>query len=341
MLHKFLAFLFVLIAFLSAFGQGERNVTEARPKGGIEELAGIYHRILFTEAQERHLRGPDIQLLFKVSRQGEASLYKVEEIWDRGVRDSLFSRNDSLPRFDPKMENGFSEPSFYAVGLRFTGGLIHLTESKIHFPAFGISPTSENFEMIERGKRLTSYGLGIGANVFSGGLNKILDPGFGLYMDVRIPRAKYNHDWVIGFEMFFNQRIGDFPVNPELEQVDLIKSLAFNAGYSLRFGPYALTPAAGLMLTGLTNEENDGIQEIRYGAGFAFSRSIVAFKEQFYSRHNGPAFRQQYLILSIRSNYFFAGSDVLGRGAMFDLCLNFNIGWQSLKNYRFKDSFYE
>lgn len=336
----FLLFLAITTS-LPVMAQHERDVIEARPVGGIEALADVYNRIHFTDVQKRQLQRPDVELLFKVSRQGEAELHRTEEIWDEGVRDSLYSRNDSLPRFEPKMENGFSVPSFYALRTTIQDGLIHLSEVEILFPSFGIQPTSRDIQELERGKRDISLGQGIGANAFAGGLGKILNPGFSLYLDARFPRMKHHHDWVIGMEIMFNQRIGEFALDPELEQVELVSSIALNAGYSLRVGEFDLTPALGFMGSGLANGENDDIYEIRYGVGFAVSRTIFSLREQFFSRIQGPSFRQRNVILAIRSNYYFAGSDILGTGAMFDLCLKYSIGWQSLNSYRFKDSFYE
>lgn len=56
MLRNLLLFLFITTS-LSVMAQHERDVSEARPEGGIEALVDLYLQIRFSETQQRSLLG--------------------------------------------------------------------------------------------------------------------------------------------------------------------------------------------------------------------------------------------------------------------------------------------
>ena len=334
--------LLIIITSLPAVARQERDVREARPEGGIEALADIYHRIQFNEVQERQMRGEGIQLLFKVSRQGEAQLYKVQGIWERSVKDSLFSRNDSLPRFEPRLENGFAGPSFYALGLRFPGRFTRIPESEIDFPFFGIAPNQDDFELMEMGRRRMSTGVGIGATYFTGTLGEIAQPGLLLNTDVRYPMLKSDDEFVFGFDVIISSRDGELDLDEKWDQDARLFNIGLYFGYAWRQGLNALTPSIGAMLSQIaTDEEENTLQEYRFGTALGYTRFIPIGADRFRRVHGQAMLLQRHLTISLRATYFFAGSELLGNGSMFNIAVGYSFGHHSIKYYRFKDSFYE
>lgn len=332
-----------VITSLPAMAQLERDVREARPEGGIEALADIYHRIRFNEVQERQMRGARIQLLFKVSRQGEAQLYKVDGVWEQSLKDSLFSRNDSLPRFEPRSENGFAGPSFYALGLRFPDGFTRIPESGIEYILFGINTNADDLRFVQRGGQNLFFLMGAAGNVLTGKYSDHYQPGYGFFIELVHQRKKKPHAYILELSFFLNGISDALSIETERELSDPMSNVVFDIGYSFFKGNNAFTPFFSIMLSNvISGGETEGrIQETRYGVGFAYTRKLPIFKEKFTHGSEGPALLQRGVSVSLRPTYYFAGSDIFGRGAMFSLLIGYYSGSQRVIDYRFKDSFYE
>ncbi len=343
MLSKFLAFLFTLILFSSAFGQEERNVTEALPNGGVERLAAIYHRIQLSEAQKGLLSIGEIQLLFKVSRQGEAQLYKTQGVWNKAVMDSLFSRNDSLPSFEPRMTNGFSESSFYALGLRFPDGFTCIPQSEIEYDVFDIKISIDDLEFVERGGRAMSFSFGAAGSVLNDDYSKYYDPGYGFYIEMAIHRKKIPHAFVLRTGFLFHQISTPPPIEPGRELADPMSHLITDVGYAFFMRNNSFTPYLSSIRSYTSHSEEDekSLQEIRYGIGFAYTRNLPIIKEKFIYGIEGPVLIERGVSVTLRPTYYFVGSDLFERGAMFSLLIGYYSGSQRVTDYRFKESFYE
>lgn len=322
--------------------QQERDVSEVRPVGGIEALVDLYHQIRFSETQQRQLRWVEIQLLFKVSRHGEALLHMVHGVSEQALIDSLFSRNDALPRFEPRMENGFAEPSYFALGLSFPDGFRRIPESNIAFSKFGIGTSTDDLEIVELRRPFMSH-AGASGNVFTGAYSDHFAPGYGIFLEMAHYRKTKPHGYVLQIGIFMNNITKPLPIATERNLMNRKSSVFGDLGYAFLKGNNVFTPSLSIMGSTIPSleEEEEGIQENRYGIGFAYTRRIPFFKERIIYNDVGPSLHQQGISVSLRSTYYFAGSDVLGRGVMFSLFIGYFSRSQRINEYRFKDSFYE
>ncbi len=342
-LRIFFCTLFLLTAAM-AQGQVGTSITEARPEGGIEKLAGIYHRIRFSSVQQKNLSHGGLGLLFKVSSKGEATLFRVW--YGHGARqdvlDSLYSRNDSLPPFVPKLVDGVAHPSFFSINLKSAESFEHVPEQELRLSRYKLVPKSDDIAFYEVASRDLWAKVELAANAFTGNVHQYLHPGIGVHVEVGIPRARVDHDWIIGLDNFFNRRAAELPLDTDRAQRNTVHSMVYNVGYAFLKGKSRWTPGLSAMVSHLArrSEGERDVFDSRYGFGLTYTR-LFPFSKEYFSFDEGPSVSRYHLSLSFRSSYFFPGSEVFGSGLMFSLNFGIARSGHTIKNYRFKDSFYE
>lgn len=338
----FTCIVYLLVSF-TAYGQKTEQMTDPEPEGGIEHLVHIFYDIEFTDEQLKRIKQHQVKLLFKVSRHGVATLYKVTDVFGQGIEDSLFSRKYSLPGFEPRLVNGKPHPSFFMLQLIPPFGHVHFQQPESELSYFKIRPKTADVEFAERGRRLRTNVYGLSLNGFLGRPGEFLLLGSGFSLELRFPFQNREQDFVLNLATFANVRVRDLPVETEEEPVGFVSSFMWSFGYAFISGYNRLTPNLQLVSTNLTptSQERPNLRETRIGTGITYSRLVPLSREILRFRRNTTYFSRRYLSLSLRTSYYFAGSTVMGRGAMIDFCVGYAVGKQAINQLRFKDSFYE
>ncbi len=342
MLQRTLIILSILFRASLGLTQQAEEMTDPEPEGGVERLAAIFDRINFSETEIKAMRRFPLILIFNINPFGEAKLVKVARFETYAVRDSLFSRNDSLPRFRPKTVAGIPQSSLYGLEYSYRKDFSPLPEKELWFFADAIRPMNKDVSQYEIGSRDMWHKLEVGSNIFYDGAGEYLHPGVGFGAEVGLSRQKVDHAWVIGFDNFFNQKRDELPLETERTQRKTVFTFVYHVGYAIASGRNRWTPSVNYITSNLVRREygERSIDDDRWGLGVTYTRLFPVFKDDFDFKEDA-SLKKFYLTMSFRPSYYFSGSTVFGSGLMFNL--SFGIAFQtfSLREYTLREEYYE
>lgn len=336
----------VCIAFLlfaiAAPGQKVEQPIGPEREGGVEQLAAIFDRIRLSDSEVRASRHLPIALIFKVSASGELKLIDVSRLESASLRDSLFSRKDSLPRFKPKLVDGQPQPSLFGLRYSYREDYTILEEHEVWFYSAKVRPRNKHVSQYEIGSRDLWGRIEVGPNIFNDGAGEYLHPGAGIGFEVGIPRQKVDHAYVIGLDNFFNRKRAALPLDTDRAQRNTVHTVVYHVGYAIASGHNRFTPSVNYMSANLVRRESGerSIDDDRWGLGVTYTRLFPVFKDAF-KFNEGASLNKYYLSMSFRPSYYFSGSTVFGSGLMFNLY--FGIAFQdfSLREYKLREEYYE
>src|SRR5690554_2449141 len=131
-----------------AFAQTDTTSSPPEPIGGLERLALRYYDIEFTPEQRQLLKGVEVEMIYFVSDSGVARLESVNGIQNRAIRDSLFARNDDLPRFKPQISRGIAKQTLYFMQMQFPEYILPLQDPLYNSAVLFQKLTMDDFEFI-------------------------------------------------------------------------------------------------------------------------------------------------------------------------------------------------
>jgi hypothetical protein len=184
------------------------------PQGGINGLALHYFKIDFTKKQRLVLGMNEIELIYSVTRDGKASLEKVNDLEDPEIIDSLILATERLPLFQPQVVDGKSVPAIYFVKLRFPTYTNASWDSRVRVDRPGLS----DYKDIELGRSLDMLIGGV-VNTFTGNAQDYLKTGGGMKVDIIfMGEKKFGAGMVMSF--YGNKSKQDYPINSTRPQID-------------------------------------------------------------------------------------------------------------------------
>src|SRR5690554_4024143 len=175
-------FCFAFVGY--AFAQTDTSASPPEPIGGIERLALRYYDIEFTPEQRQLLKGVEVEMIYFVSDSGVARLESVNGIHNRAIRDSLFARNDDLPRFKPQMTRGIAKQSLYFMQMQFPEYIIRPQDRLYNSPIFFQKLEMDDFEFIELSGARLDLIIGGMVNTFIGSPGDYLNTGGGMKLEL-------------------------------------------------------------------------------------------------------------------------------------------------------------
>jgi hypothetical protein len=207
----------VMTTITLSVGQADSLTHPGEPLGGVQRLALSYYKINFTKEQRKELEGIEIEFLYNVTGDGQATLEKINGINDPFILDSLQHASISLPQFYPLMVN--DSPQSFAYFM------------KIQFPKF---TWSEFFSFNNRLSEFThakyndfeyiqTPGLGFealfsaGTNIYMGAVHNYLTQGLATKFDLTITtNRKFGGSMVIG--IYESKIRKEFPIISDRDQ---------------------------------------------------------------------------------------------------------------------------
>lgn len=335
-------FLFLLFFCVIASGQNSPDSNLPEPLGGAAQLAAVFDRMQLSEAEVRSSRHLPMILIFAVSASGEASLIDMSRVEFASLRDSIFSRKDSLPRFRPKMSEGQPEPSLFGLRYSYRKDYEMLPEEDVWFYMRRGKPRNTDVSSYEIGSRDLWIRFEAGPNIFYNGAAEYLHPGVGIGAEVGLPRQKVDHAWVIGFDSFFNRRSAEIPLETERAQRNTVHTVVYHLGYAMASGRNRWTPSVNYMSSSLVRrgQGERSIDDDRWGFGVTYTR-LFPFRKESFKFSEGVSMNRYYFTMSFRPSYYFSGSTAFDSGFMFNLY--FGIAMQSfnVSKHNLKESYYE
>src|SRR5690606_32620394 len=160
----------------------------------------------------------DIELIFKIEKDGTPILTKINGVRDTSIQDSLRMKSLSLDPFHPKIVNNIAEESIYFLQLKYPNnkivGTVNYLYSSLNFAQAKI----EDFQHIEIANEGTDMNIGLGINNFIGKPSTYNTYGGGLIMDFSYVSNK-NYIYGLNLAVFGNSKLKDYPIHSYREQL--------------------------------------------------------------------------------------------------------------------------
>ncbi len=204
-----------LFAFPLCAQQTETVSSNAEPVGGVSQLANQYFSINFTDEQLTELRNAELEFVYKIDLEGQATLLRITGIRDQDILDK-FNRIEP-PKFNPKMVNGVAVNSIYTMTLHFPNRQHPDRQSA---SAKETKPLMNDVKSLElTGKKLDML-FGLVANGYNGNPAAYLNMGWGGKLDVMLGTSKLAFGMTISF--FANGLKKPYPINSTRAQNSVV-----------------------------------------------------------------------------------------------------------------------
>lgn len=326
-----------------AFSQQEQPNTGPVPLGGHEKVALHYYKINFTREQQTILQEVEIEFIFSVDEEGVPTLEDIKGIEDEAILDSLHYTSQRLPPFQPRMQNGQSESSFYFLKLQFP------KYSYIEYPhALQQYRTLryEDFEYIQKSGDRVDVLIGGLVNSFLGSPADYLAFGGGMKMDLMYIGKKGTGGGLV-MNFYGNRLKQEYPVNSPRQQNSapptLLMGLAlskilyekekeeFNLQLELNYAIQNVTARIG-------EYDPDWVQLKGFSPGVVGNYLFKIGKDKTSHYYGSPTIYNHYLNVhgAVRPVFFDLKE---ATGVMIEVGLAYRMGYHFISAYRIKPGF--
>lgn len=326
-----------------AYSQQEQPDAGPVPLGGHDKLALHYYKINFSREQQAILQEVEIEFIFSIDAEGVPTLEDIKGIEDEAILDSLHYTSQRLPQFQPMVQNGQPESSFYFLKLQFP------KYSYIEYPhAMQLyrDLRYEDFEYIQKsGDRLDVLFGGL-ANAFLGSPADYLAMGGGMKVDVMYT-GKQGIGGGLVMSFYGNKLKQEYPVNSPRQQNSapptLLMGLALNKilhekerrEFHLQL---ELNYAVQNVTARLGEYDPDWVQLQGFSPGVVGNYLTKIGKDKTSHYYGAPTIYNHYLNIhgALRPVFFDLKE---ATGVMVEVGLAYRMGYHFISAYRVKPDF--
>ncbi|MCB0531531.1 MAG: hypothetical protein KDD14_04975 [Saprospiraceae bacterium] len=328
----------LLFATLSLHAQDTQPVS---PKGGVNALALEYYRIDFSKAQRERLTDVEIEFIYSVDTAGNPSLEKINGPSEPDILDSLRSRTEYLPRFNPAIQNGVPVASIYLLKLVFPSYKLTQFQNGLAQTQLYREAKIEDFEYIHKtGQRLDLLWGGM-VNHFVGNPARHLGLGGGMKIDITYT-IKNRFLFGMGMNFYGNHLKKAYPLTTTRPQFKAPPTLFIGGVIGKWFGKFNVQLEVTYAVQNITEKQGDNdpewVQLRGWSPGIILNYPLKFGRDKTYYYYGVPSIFNNYLNLHVGLRPVFLSIDE-ATGGMLELGVGYRFAVHRVGEYKFKAGF--
>lgn len=336
---KIILFSFFLTINQSFAQVSEQLNQEVSPKQDVTDLALHFYEIDFNSEQRALLENQQIELIFKIEKDGKPILHKINGINDSQIQEILHNKVSELEYFNPKIVDGNAVSAIYFLNLIYPSNHITATTTNLFLEQQAFYKLNmSDFESIEISNEGSDLLLGFVANQFIGNPSRFNGIGPGIKMDYTFSDKK---NFLYGFNMslYANDNKRDYSIRTNTAQLNSRSVIMLGLSFGKWFDKFNIQADLNYVAQNITEKQYEKdpnwVQFRGFSPGVAMNYTFLLGKEKPTLYYGSPAIIGHHLNLHGGIRHLSLGNKEAS-GLMFELGISYRMRLKAINSYTLK-----